>query len=216
MTTPIDDLDVSRETEFEPIDVSQETSDEAPYGYTSSGRPRQKPGPRKGMKCDTTRQRAPKRTRKPAVKGNPAPGEVDPRMLGATAVIGIPATILSVAGTVSLLQSSRYPDDSDSYRQCVQRGTSLTVDAATLTLYTEPLAAGLVSLADSIGVLDTIITKFGTAGMAAGFFGAAIPMTMQLLANHGVIPTGINIPGLGVRTMTQQEVIDAAKKAAEG
>lgn len=208
--------DVSRETELKPVDVSRETSDEAPYGYTASGRPRIKPGPRKGLNVETTtRIKAPKRSRKPAVKAHAAPGDVDLRMVGATALIGIPATILSVAGTVAALQAGRLDPDSEEYRQHVTRSTALTVDAATLSLYTEPLAAGLVSLADSVTVLDSILTRMGTAGLGAGFLGAAIPLLLQLLANHGVIPAGVELPGL-VKVMTKQEVVEAARKAAEG
>lgn len=214
-TAILDDLVVSRETESVPIDVSRETSDEAPYGYTTSGRPRMKPGPRRGLTVgQATRQKGPKRSRKPAVKAQPADGETDPRMIGATALISIPATLLSVAGTVSMLAAQREPEESARREELIQRGSMFTIDAATISIYGGALAEGLVSLSDSVGILETVLNRMGTAGMAAGFLGTALPLIMQILANHGVIPAGINIPALNVRTLSPGELIEAAQRAA--
>lgn len=74
--------------------------------------------------------------------------------------------------------------------QLAQAGCLMThqyADAATIQMYGEPLAAEIAKLADIYDVIAKPVDLLIQAGPFAGLIAIAVPMTMQILANHKVI-----------------------------
>jgi hypothetical protein len=146
----------------------------APYGRKADGTPKAKPGrpagtPDKNPRTRTTQRRrtmtaAPPKRREPKKSGRPAVPDYRPGILGITQVIAAP---LMVAGLKSPV---------------------LAADAAAITLHAEPLADALQATAEQVPQFAAALDKVLTVGPYGALLAAVLPLAVQVMANHRVIP----------------------------
>ena len=101
---------------------------------------------------------------------------------GVTQLISMPAAILGVVGS----QTNNIP---------------LVADAAVINHYAPKVAEAVNDLAQERPEVAAVLDRVLKAGPYAALMGAIVPMAIQILANHKVIPAGI------AGTMTAEQVI---------
>lgn len=142
-------------------------SQPAPYGRFKSGKPRKTP-PANGPKVAAPERRAPSK------KG----GRPD-YVVKVTEVLAIPAAVLGLVATVTDSQA-------------------LLADSATVSLYTPAAAKHMAELAEQKPEFAAVLDKASVGGPYAALIAVvALPMTLQILANHKVIAP---VEQLGVRS----------------
>jgi len=209
------DIDVSRETEelFENEfgEVSRETTEDysppvggvktgdpdAPYGFTSDGKVRAKPGRRPGQKTGTGKTASKATTAPPKKAAGPTrPAARKTQVDYRPALMNLSGQAISALAITGLIRNNM---------------TALA-DAAALANGQVGLVEMLNTAADQhafVGAIFDKVLKFGP--YAEGGFSLAI-MVGQVLVNHGVIPAGL-MPG----TQTPAALVDAfiARQMAE-
>jgi hypothetical protein len=101
---------------------------------------------------------------------------------GVTQLISMPAAILGVVGS----QTNNIP---------------LVADAAVINHYAPKVAEAVNDLAQERPEVAAVLDRVLKAGPYAALMGAVVPMAIQILANHKILP-----PGMG-GTMTAEQVI---------
>lgn len=153
------------------------TDPDAPYGRKQDGTPKAKPGRPTGTPDSKPRHRstqrrtrvaaaAPRRREsKPRAKTSKQQGpDFRPGIVGILQVVAAP---LAVAGIKS---------------------PACALDAATITVYAEPLAEAMQQTAEQVPQFAAVLDKVLTVGPYGALLAAAMPLAVQLLANHGVLP----------------------------
>lgn len=172
----------------DPMPPGTATGDpDAPYGYTSDGAPRGKPGrkptapkpaaapkPRAATSSTTRTPPAPGKKTAPKTPPKPKTTTVDYKP-GIVKLVGEIAGTMAVAGLV--------------------RGSVVTIaDAAVIESNAESIADLANTAADRFPVVATILDKVLTAAPLAAGAGALLLAAAQIAVNHGVIPAGM-VPG---------------------
>jgi hypothetical protein len=101
---------------------------------------------------------------------------------GVTQLISMPAAILGVVGS----QTNNIP---------------LVADAAVINHYAPKVAEAVNDLAQERPEVAAVLERVLKAGPYAALMGAVVPMAIQILANHKILP-----PGMG-GTMTAEQVL---------
>lgn len=109
---------------------------------------------------------------------------------GVTQLLSMPAAILGVVGS----QTSNLP---------------LVADAAVINHYAPKVAEAVNDLAQERPEVAAVLDKVLKAGPYAALMGAVVPMAIQILANHKVIPAGI------AGTMTAEQVLGIPSERRE-
>lgn len=151
-----------------------ETDPDAPWGRRADGSPKAKPGrpagtPDGAPRTRTTQRRrmtapappkrtAPKRTAKPTMP------DYVPGLVGIAQVVAAP---LMIAGLKS---------------------PALAADAAALTLHAEPIAQAMQATAEQVPAFAAVLDKVLTVGPYGALLAAVMPLAVQVMANHGLLP----------------------------
>lgn len=101
---------------------------------------------------------------------------------GVTQLLSMPAAILGVVGS----QTNNLP---------------LVADAAVVNHYAPQVATAVNDLAQERPEVAAVLDRVLKAGPYAALIGAVVPMAIQILANHKIIPAGI------AGTMTAEQVL---------
>ena len=101
---------------------------------------------------------------------------------GVTQLLSMPAAILGVVGS----QTNNIP---------------LVADAAVINHYAPKVAEAVNDLAQERPEVAAVLDRVLKAGPYAALMGAVVPMAIQILANHKIIPAGI------AGTMTAEQVV---------
>lgn len=101
---------------------------------------------------------------------------------GVTELLSMPAAILGVVGS----QTNNIP---------------LVADAAVINAYAPKIGEAVNDLAQERPEVAAVLDKVLKAGPYAALMGAVVPMAIQILANHKVIPAGI------AGTLTAEQVL---------
>lgn len=109
---------------------------------------------------------------------------------GVTQLLSMPAAILGVVGS----QTNNLP---------------LVADAAVINHYAPKVAEAVNDLAQERPEVAAVLDKVLKAGPYAALMGAVVPMAIQILANHKVIPAGI------AGTMTAEQVLGIPSERRE-
>jgi hypothetical protein len=89
----------------------------------------------------------------------------------------------------------------------------LVADAATITNAAPGIAEALSDLANDQPQVAAVLDKVLKAGPYGALIAAVVPMAMQLMANHKVVPVGVMgtvDPGVVIQRMAEKEAKDAA------
>lgn len=208
MSTPAMD-DVSRETmaaiedvfgEGTPPIPGKKTGDEdAPYGWTSDGRPRSKPGRKPGQQYATSKATG-KAVPPPAKKAIPRPGPAPKK----TAVDYRPALLklggqfIGTAAIVGLMK-----DD-----------TRLMADTATVANAFPAIVEGANTAADKWPIVAAILDRVLPMAEFAQSGGAFLLMVAQICVNHALMPPGL-IPGTTTPERLVTSFIERQMKESE-
>lgn len=109
---------------------------------------------------------------------------------GVTQLLSVPAAILGVVGS----QTNNLP---------------LVADSAVINHYAPKVAEAVNDLAQERPEVAAVLDKVLKAGPYAALMGAVVPMAIQILANHKVIPAGI------AGTMTAEQVLGIPSERRE-
>lgn len=109
---------------------------------------------------------------------------------GVTELLSMPAAILGVVGS----QTNNIP---------------LVADAAVINAYAPKIGEAVNDLAQERPEVAAVLDKVLKAGPYAALMGAVVPMAIQILANHKVIPAGI------AGTMTAEQVLGIPSERRE-
>lgn len=109
---------------------------------------------------------------------------------GVAQLISMPAAILGVVGS----QTNNLP---------------LVADAAVINHYAPKVAEAVNDLAQERPEVAAVLDRVLKAGPYAALMGAVVPMAIQILANHKVIPAGI------AGTMTAEQVLGIPSERRE-
>lgn len=101
---------------------------------------------------------------------------------GVAELLTMPAAVLAVVGS----QTNNIP---------------LVADAAVVEHYAPRVAAAVNALAQEKAEVAAVLERVLKAGPYAALFGAVVPMAIQILANHKILPAGIG------GTMTAEQVL---------
>lgn len=147
---------------------------EAPYGRKADGTPKAKPGRPAGTpdgrpRTRTTQRRTPRmsppsRRKQSAAKSKQAGPDYRP---GITGILQLVAAPLMVAGVKS---------------------PACALDAATITLYADPLADACQQTAEQQPQFAAVLDRVLQVGPYGALLGAVLPMAVQIAANHGLLP----------------------------
>ncbi len=169
------------------LDGKPEGSDpEAPFGRFANGKPRKRPKRGADTQPGLRAPSAPSARRGPGRPRAVKPSYAD-KVQG---LLQLPAAALALAGTAK---------DSD----------ALVADAATLSEYAGPLSQALGDLAESKPEFAAVLDKVLSVGPYGALLAVAVPMVLQVLANHKLMPP---VEALGVRS--REDVLGAVKQAA--
>lgn len=150
---------------------------DAPWGRTSSGKPRGKPGP-KGPRT----ARAPGRRSSSSSSGRRRPQTPD-YATGVKGLVQLVAAPLFMAG---------------------QKNVVALADAATLVAYAEPLGAGAQAVAESDAKVAQLLDRILAVGPYAALLAPVMGLAVQLGVNHNVVPLEM---GRGLGAAAPEEVI---------
>lgn len=150
------------------------TDPEAPWGRKADGTPKAKPGRPKGTPDTSPRTRtAQRRVRvaaaprpKPSKQSKPRAGAPDYRP-GIAGLIQLAAAPLAVAGV---------------------RSEACRADAAALVLHAETLAEAVQQTAEAVPQFAAVLDRVLSVGPYGALLAAAMPLAVQLAANHNLIP----------------------------
>lgn len=142
------------------------TDPDAPYGRRADGTPKSKPGRKPGSEQPPTAAAAPPRISAGARKKTTAKGAVDYRP-GIAGVLQLVVTPLAIAG---------------------QRNEALAADAAALSIHAGPLIEAVNDLAQEQPAVASALDRLLAAGPYGALIGAVIPLAVQIMANHKVVP----------------------------
>lgn len=151
---------------------------EMPYGTTSSGAARRKPGRKPGQRNGTGKA-ASSSPATPVAPGPPAP----PRR---PSTGGRPPSRSSIdyrAGLLGIAQLFATPLGLAGAKKPV-----LALDAAAITMHAPPIAGAINETAKHDQRLAALLDKILTLGPYGLVIGAAIPFVAQICSNHGWIP----------------------------
>lgn len=186
--------------QFEPTPGSKTEDPNAPYGVTSTGVPRGKPGrkpaakkaaaPRKAPAIPGLAKKAgprvPPPPKKTAIDYGPALTAMAGQLIGPVAVVGL-----------------------------VRNDIRLIADAATVANALPAIVEGANLAADQFPVVAAILDKVCKVGPYAGLMGGLGMMVGQIAVNHGLIPAGL-IPGtLPPAKLAEKFVRDQAAASEE-
>lgn len=101
---------------------------------------------------------------------------------GVTQLLSMPAAILGVVGS----QTNNLP---------------LVADAAVVNHYAPQVASAVNDLAQERPEVAAVLDRVLKAGPYAALMGAVVPMAMQILANHKILPAGVG------GTMSAEQVL---------
>lgn len=167
-------LDDLRETPEEP-------NPEAPYGFTADGKPRGKPGPKPGTRNRRRGSKSTPTSRGPATSSAPRKPPPGPDYrAGIRGILQMVAAPLAIAG---------------------MKQPELALDAATITLHADNVAEGVAEAALEIPQLQAILDKVMTVGPWGAVLAPCLALGAQIMANHGVIPTGV------MGTLSREEIL---------
>jgi hypothetical protein len=178
-----------QETPTPPVDMVSGDS-EAPYGRRADGTPKAKPGRRPGQQTGTG---ARKRTSSRATTQT-APTDYRTPLLG---LFQIPAGALAIAG--------------------MQRPV-FAADAAAITIHAPNIAEALDQLAQERPEIAAVLDRVLQVGPYGVLIAATVPMVLQILANHAVVPAGVMgtvPPETLVANFMPEVAAAAAREAAE-
>lgn len=198
MSVQLED-DVSRETmaaiddvfgEGTPPIPGKKTGDEdAPYGYTSDGKPRAKPGRKPGQQTGTGKARekpiaAPPKKTIPRTAPAPKKTAVDYR----PALLKLGGQFIGTTAIVALMR-----DD-----------TRTMADTATVANAFPAIVNGINTAADKWAIVAAILDRVLPMAEFAESGGAFVLMVAQICVNHAWMPPGL-IPG----TTTPERLVSA-------
>lgn len=109
---------------------------------------------------------------------------------GVTQLLSMPAAMLGVIGS----QTNNLP---------------LVADAAVINHYAPQVATAVNDLAQERAEVAAVLDRVLKAGPYAALIGAVVPMAIQILANHKVVPAGI------AGTMTAEQVLGIQPQTKE-
>lgn len=144
---------------------------EAPYGRKADGTPKAKPGRPSGTPDSQPRTRQRRRVTAPAPRRTTKTSSSKPQMPnyvpGIMGILQLVAAPLAVAGL---------------------KNPAIAADAAALTLHAEPLAVAMQETAEQVPPFAQLLDKVLTVGPYGALLAAAMPLMVQVCANHGLIP----------------------------
>lgn len=136
--------------------------DEAPWGRTSSGKPRRKPGPKPGTKPAAPKPRA--------ASSAPRKPKAPDYRTGVLGIIQLVAAPLVIAGRTNPVAMA---------------------DAAALTVHAEALADGCQAVAESDARVAALLDRVLQVGPYAALIAPVVALGTQLAVNHGLVPTDL-------------------------
>lgn len=142
----------------------------APYGMTKDNKPRGKPGPKPGL------SRAPVKTRPtgpPPPGRKPGPPKSALRPDYRPGIMGLAQIPLGLAAGMGA------------------RSRTMLATAAAGTVYVPPMVDAINEIAQENQQVAAICEKITAIGPWGLFVGAAVPLVLQILVNHGVMPAGL-------------------------
>jgi hypothetical protein len=172
---------------------------DAPWGRKADGSPRAKPGRPAGTPDSTPRTRttqrrvrvaaAPQRRSAPKAKAKQAGPDYRPGIVGILQLVAAP---LAVAGI---------------------KNPAFAVDAATIHVHAAPLADAMQETAEQVPQFAAVLDKILTVGPYGALLAAVMPLAVQVMANHGVLPPEVS-KAMGAQSpeelMAQMQPEDAA------
>jgi hypothetical protein len=151
------------------------TDPEAPYGRKQDGTPKAKPGRPSGTPDGRPRTRTAQRRarvsaaapRRRESKPKAAKSQFPDYRPGITGLIQVAIAPLALAGIKS---------------------PACALDAAAIACHAEPLADALQQTAEQVPQFAALLDKVLTVGPYGALLAATMPIAVQLLANHGIVP----------------------------
>lgn len=174
------------------IDEVLSSDPDAPYGRFKNGKPRKRPSPAAAIPSVP----APKKIAKPKDPKPPKKGEPDYARLAANC-LQLPVLVASTIGQI-VQRAGRE-----------QLGVALQVDAMTIVVMTDEIAAAAADLAQNDPRTARILEKYGKGGIYGNSIALGAKLMGQFAVNHGRIPPQ---PALGL--VHPQKIVDEATALA--
>ncbi|OFV82820.1 MAG: hypothetical protein A2Y78_10110 [Acidobacteria bacterium RBG_13_68_16] len=155
----------------------------APYGVTTRGKPRKRPAKRAAS--------SPRKRSTPSTRSTTAGPEPVDYTAGARSLVATAGMILGLAGRTT-------------------GDASLQLDALTLQVHREPLAAGLADAALHVPIVASVLAWFATTSPYAALAESIGKVGAQIAVNHGLAPAG-SLGAVDAQTLQVQ----AARRTVE-
>lgn len=153
------------------------TDPDAPYGRKADGTPKAKPGRPAGTPDGRPRTRsAPRRTRVAAAPSRRAAPKQQKKQAGTDYRPGIVGLMQLIAAPL-MVAGLKSP--------------ACALDAATVTLHAEPIADALQETAEQVPQFAAVLDKVLSVGPYGALLAAALPLAVQVAANHQLIPAPV-------------------------
>lgn len=162
--------------EFSDQQVPDGADPAAPWGRKADGTPKAKPGRPAGTPDSNPRTRRPAPRRARVTAAAPRKRESKPRSgkaqmpdyrPGITGILQLIAAPLAIAGAKS---------------------PTAALDAAAVTVHAEPIAEALQQTAEQVPQVAAVLERVLTVGPYGALLAAVMPLGVQLLVNHRVVP----------------------------